>query len=203
MCNRRSSWFCDRILKESFGLSFSLYLVLKWSPKAVRSWRWFAARRCSRAAWQERSDPDKRDKRFRDKRSCWRFKTTVVLQKKLPLWPYAVTLPFIPSPCSGVARSSCPGAWFAELKVNGLPPLDFSCDLDDSVVWRSILENSALPGKLGSLSVTWRAWDATQGATDFAVLAPCTHSSWWLLFETIFGKLCSVPRTFGFVFRDQ
>ena len=30
-----------------------------------------------------------------------------------------------------------------------------------------------------------------------------TYSSWWLLFETIFGKPFSVPRTFGFVFRDQ
>ena len=48
----------------------------------------------------------------------------------------------------------------------------------------SYWENSALLGKLGSSSVTWRTWDATQGATVFAVLALCMHSSWWLLFET-------------------
>ena len=55
-------------------------------------------------------------------------------------------------------------------------------------VYLSIWQNSAFMGKLGSLSVTWRTWDATQEATHFAVLAPCTHSSWWLLFETIFGN---------------
>ena len=70
-------------------------------------------------------------------------------------------------------------------------------------VYPSIRENSALLGKLGSSLVTWRTWDGTQGDTHLAVLALCTHSSWWLLFETIFGKLFSVPRTFGFVFRDQ
>ena len=32
------------------------------------------------------------------------------------------------------------GAWFAELEVNGLPALDSSCDLDDNVVWRFILQ---------------------------------------------------------------
>ena len=70
-------------------------------------------------------------------------------------------------------------------------------------VYLSIWENSAFLGKLGSLSVTWRTWEATQEATLFAVLALCTHFSWWLLFETTFGKLFSVPRTFGLVFRDQ
>ena len=67
----------------------------------------------------------------------------------------------------------------------------------------SVWENSALLGKLGSLSVTCRTWDAMQEATHFAVLALCTHSSWWLLFDTISGKLFSLPRNFGFVFRDQ
>ena len=36
-------------------------------------------------------------------------------------------------------------------------------------VYPSIWENSALLGKLGSLSVTWRTWDGTQGATPLAV----------------------------------
>ena len=67
-------------------------------------------------------------------------------------------------------------------------------------VYLSIWENSAFPGKLRSLSVTGRTWEATQEATLFAVLALCTHSSWWLLFETTLGKLFSVPRTFGLVF---
>ena len=56
-------------------------------------------------------------------------------------------------------------------------------------VYLSIWENSALLGKLGSLSVTWRTknWDAVQEATHCAVLAlgHGTHSSWWLLFATI------------------
>ena len=70
-------------------------------------------------------------------------------------------------------------------------------------VYPSIWENSALLGKLGSFSVTLRPWEATQEATHFAVLAFCTHSSKWLLFGMIFGKVFSVPRTFGSVFRDQ
>ena len=37
---------------------------------------------------------------------------------------------------------------------------------------------STLLRKLGSLSVIWRTWDAMQEATDFVVLALCTHSSW-------------------------
>ena len=67
-----------------------------------------------------------------DKRSCWRFEKTFVLQKKLSFWPSEVALPSILAPCSGVVRSSCLGVWFAELEVNGLPALDSSCDLDDS-----------------------------------------------------------------------
>ena len=70
-------------------------------------------------------------------------------------------------------------------------------------VYLSNWTNSVLLGKLGSLSVTWRARHETLEGTHFAVLALCAHSSWWPLFETIFGKLFSVPRTFGFVFRDQ
>ena len=59
---------------------------------------------------------------------------TFVLQKKLSFWPSEVALPSILTPCSGVVRSSCLGVWFAELEVNGLPALDSSCDLDDSIV---------------------------------------------------------------------
>ena len=51
----------------------------------------------------------------------------------------------------------------------------------------SLWENSAFLGKLGSLSATWRTWEATQEATLFAVLALCTHSSCWLLFEMTFS----------------
>ena len=67
-------------------------------------------------------------------------------------------------------------------------------------VYLSIWEDCAMLEKLGSLSETWKTWDATQEATYFAVLALCAHSSCWLLFETIIGKLFSVPWTFGFVF---
>ena len=45
----------------------------------------------------------------------------------------------------------------------------------------STWENSAFPGELGSLSVTWRTWDATQEATHLVVLALCAHSSRLLL----------------------
>ena len=69
-----------------------------------------------------------------DKRWCWRFEKTSVLQKRLSFWPSEIALPSIPAPCSGVVFSSCLGVWFAELKVNGLPALYSSCDLDDSVV---------------------------------------------------------------------
>ena len=70
-------------------------------------------------------------------------------------------------------------------------------------VYLSTWENSALLGKLTSLTVTRRTWDATKEPTHLVVLTLCTHSSWWLLFGTTFGKLFSVPRTFGFVFLDQ
>ena len=53
--------------------------------------------------------------------------------EKLSFWPSEVALPFIPAPCSGVVRSSCHDVWFAELEVNGLQALNFSCDRDD--VW--------------------------------------------------------------------
>ena len=76
-----------------------------------------------------------------DKRSCWRFEKSSVLQKKLSFWPSEVVLPSILAPCSGVVRSSCLGVWFAELELNGLPALDSSCDLDDSVLWRSIFRS--------------------------------------------------------------
>ena len=91
---------------------------------------------------------------LRDKRSRWRFEKTFILQKKLSFWPSAVALPFIPAPCSGVVRSSCLGVWFAALEVNGLPALDSSCDLDDSVVWTSIFRSERTLPCLGSLEVS-------------------------------------------------
>ena len=61
--------------------------------------------------------------------------------EELSFWPSEVALPFIPAPCSGVVRNICLGIWFAELGLNGLPGLDSSCDLDDSVVWTSIFQS--------------------------------------------------------------
>ena len=58
------------------------------------------------------------------------------MQKKLSFSPSEVELTFIPAPC-GEVRSSCLGVWIVELEVIGLPALDSSCDLDDSVVWKS------------------------------------------------------------------
>ena len=79
-----------------------------------------------------------------------------------------------------------------------------SCDLDDSVVWKSIFrrEKSGLLGKLGSLSVTWRI-EMQRKELHSADLLVCTHCSCSFLFETTFGKLFSVLSTFGFVFHDQ
>ena len=93
---------------------------------------------------------------LRDKRSCWRFEKTFVLQKKLSFWPSEVALPFIPAPCGEVVRSSCFCVWIVELEVTGLPALDSSCDLDDSVVWKSILRSERTLPCWGSLEV--RQW---------------------------------------------
>ena len=127
-----------------------------------------------------------------DKWCCWRFEKTFVLQKKLSFWLSEVALPFIPAPCSGVVCNSCLGIWFAEVEVNGLPALDSRCDLDDSVVWTSIIRSERALPCWGSLEVA-----------NFAVLALCMHSSCWLLFETTFGKIISVQRVYVFVLRDQ
>ena len=55
----------------------------------------------------------------------------------------------IPANRNGVVRSSCLCVWFAELEVSGLRALDSSCDLDDSLVWKSIfrLEKLCLAGE--------------------------------------------------------
>ena len=93
---------------------------------------------------------------LRDKRPCWCFENTFVPQKKLSFWPSEVALPFIPAPCDEVVRSSCLGVWIVELEVNSLPALDSSCDLDDSVVWKSILRSERTLPCWGSLEV--RQW---------------------------------------------
>ena len=93
---------------------------------------------------------------LRDKRCCWRFEKTFVLQKNLSFWPSEVALPFLPAPYSGVARSSCLRVWFAELRVNGLPALDSSCDVDDSVVWTSIFRSERTVPCWGSLEACQR-----------------------------------------------
>ena len=58
-----------------------------------------------------------------------------------------------PRGCVEVVRSSCLGVWIVELEVNGLPTLDSSCDLDDSVVWKSILRSERTLPCWGSLEV--------------------------------------------------
>ena len=147
---------------------------------------------------------------LRDKWSCWRFEKTFVPQKKLSFWPSEVALPFIPAPCGEVVHSSCLGVWIVELEVNGLPALYSSCDLDDSVVWKSILRPERTLPYWGSLEIRQWPGELEMERRELHTLRfwrfvdiLCTHSSWWLLFETIFGKLFGVPRTFGFVFRDQ
>ena len=143
---------------------------------------------------------------LRHKRSCWRFEKTFVLFKKvvvLALWSCASLHPHALWWRGTQFLSWCLDCWAGSERFASARFQLRSRRQRDLQVYPSIWKNSALLGKLGSLSVTWRTWDATQGATHFAVLTLCTLSSWWLLFETTFGKLFSVPQTFGFVFRNQ
>ena len=75
-------------------------------------------------------------------------------RKSCRFGPLKLRFPSILSPCSGVVRSSSLGVWFAELEVNGLPALDSSCDLDDSVVWRFIFRSERTLPSCGSLEVS-------------------------------------------------
>ena len=140
---------------------------------------------------------------LRDKRSCRRFEKTYRSAEEvvvLALWSCASLHPHALWWSCTQFLSWCLDCWAGiERWANARFQLR-SRRQRGLEVYPSIWDNSALLGKLGSLSVTWRTWDATQGATHFAVLALCTHSSWWLLFETNFGKLFSVPRTFELVF---
>ena len=81
------------------------------------------------------------------------FEKTVIPQKMLSFWPSEVALPFISAPFGEVVHSSCLGVWIVELGVNSLPALDSSCDLDDSVVWKSILRSERTLPCWGSLEV--------------------------------------------------
>ena len=137
-----------------------------------------------------------------DMRSCLRFEKNLRSVEKvcvLALWSCAS---LHPRACSGVVRSSCLGVWFAELEVNGLPALDSRCDLDDSVVWRSFFRSERMP-HWGSLEFCQWPRELEMQCRKENSSALCTHSSWWLLFETTFCKLFSVPSTFEFVFRNQ
>ena len=96
-------------------------------------------------------------------------KISSVLQKRLSFWPSEVALPSILAPCSEVVRSSCLGVWLAALEVNGLPALDSSCDLDDSVLWRSIFRSErTLP--------SWRSLKVCQWPGEFEKQRRKQHS---------------------------
>ena len=128
--------------------------------------------------------------------------------ERLSFWPSVVALPFIPAPCGEVVRSSCLGGWIIELDAKRFASARFqlrSRRQRGLEVFPSIWESSALPGRLRRLSVTWRAWDATQGAAHFTVLALCTHSSLWPLFEKIlanFSVCHELLDLFFFVIRE-
>ena len=124
---------------------------------------------------------------LRDKRSCWRFEKTFVLQKQLSFWPSEVALPFIPAPCGEVVRSSCLGVWIVELEVTGLPALDSSCDLDDSMVWKSILRSERTLPCWGSLEV--RQWP---GELEMERREP--HTLWFWRFVRILPDDFSLRR---------
>ena len=93
-------------------------------------------------------------------------------------FPSEVALPSILAPCSGVVRSSCLSVWFAELEVNGLPALDSSCDLDDSVVWRSIFRSEKTLPSWGNLEVC-------QGPGELEKQRRKQHSLWFWRFVRI------------------
>ena len=135
-----------------------------------------------------------------DKRSCWRSEKTLPSAEKvvlLTLWSCASLHPRAMWWSCTQFLSWCLDRWpgsdrFASARFQLRSRRQRGLEVFNL--------RELLLGKLGSSSVIWRTWDGTQGATHLAVLALCTHSSWWLLFETIFGNLFSVPRIFGFVF---
>ena len=139
---------------------------------------------------------------LRHKRCCWRFEKTFVRNKKLSFWPSEVALPFILAPYSAAVRSSCLGVWFAELEVNGLQALDSSCDLDDIVVWTSVFQSERSLPCLGSLEVCQWPGELEMQRRKLQTLQFWRYVRILLKasFEMIFGKLFSVPRTFGFLF---
>ena len=130
---------------------------------------------------------------LKDKRSCWHFEKTFVLQKKLSFWPSEFTLPFIPAPCGEVVRSSCLGVWIVELDVTCLPALDSSCDLDDSVVWKSLLRSERTLPCWGSLkfvsdleNLRWNAGSYTPcgfGALYAFFLMTSLWDDFWQTFQ--------------------
>ena len=85
---------------------------------------------------------------LRDKRSCWSFERPSFCWRscRLALWNRASLYPRTP-------RGSCTQIWFAVLEVNGLRALDSSCDIDDSVVWKSIFRLERTLPCWGSLEV--------------------------------------------------
>ena len=124
---------------------------------------------------------------LRDKRCCWRFVKTFVPQKKLSFWPSEVALTFIPAPRSEVVRTSCLCVWFAELEVNGLPVLVSSCNLDDSVVWKSIF-------RLERTLPCWVSLRVCQWPGELEMQRRKLHPLWFWRFVHILPGDCSLGR---------
>ena len=108
---------------------------------------------------------------LRHKRSCWRFEKTFVLQKncRFSHWSCASLHPHALWWSCTQSLSWCLDCWAGSERFASARFQLRSGRQRGLEVYPSIWENSALLGKLGSLSVNWRTWDATQGDTHFVV----------------------------------
>ena len=151
------------------------------------------------------------------------FEKTFVLQKKLSFWPSEVALPFPYDPralqwsgtqflswclvcLAGSERFASARFQLRSRRQRGLD-VYLSIWVGGSGIKKTFF--IPLPPNLSELCLAWKAWKFVSdlenlschaGSSTLCGLALCTHSSSWLLFETIFGKLFSVPRNFGFFF---
>ena len=118
---------------------------------------------------------------LRHKRCCWRFEKILHSAEKfvvLALWSCASLHPRVLQWSCTHFLSWCLVCWAGSERCASARFQLRSRRQRGLDIYLSIWENSALLGKLESLSVTRRTSDATQEARHFAVLSLCTHSSW-------------------------
>ena len=97
---------------------------------------------------------------LRDKRCCWHFEKILAVQKKLCFVPLKSRFPssLRPTVESCALLSLCLVCWAGSERLASAQFQLQSRRQRGFEVYLSTWENSALLGKLGSLSVTWRTW---------------------------------------------